>query len=473
MNREQLILDYEKYKPFLKSFQLEVYDFLNELRNLKKDVVDIHEVEQRLQNDIKNISSILAHIDNDTEKYRKYKSILDIKDIAGVRITCHCSSDREKIYDLLEGELKQKYLDVIGDKKEGNYRAYHFNFSKVINFGDEEMKMRCEIQLRTVLGNAWAIQDTKYVYKNKNSEGEPRILSGAISNILNSCESLWDLVKEKGRSGLADVEVPLILEANKKSLDTIKSRIIISHSNNKDWFSIHRKVAEAGLSNLGIKTSMEVKSYLTNHFLSKGKNELKDAARTSQINTFGWPIGVFIDAVEEYKPKPDNTGIHAELSIKKQDIFETEKEQISYDYWAIKQDGSFYLLKSLFEDQRRPGYIFFNTRIVRIAESLMYVANLYKNLGVDRMQEFSIEIKHAGLKGRIISASGQRFVRERKTDENESAVAIVTSMAQIEEDLANLVKEFTRPLFEIFDFFSINDEIVDDIVEKFKNGNIT
>lgn len=236
-----------------------------------------------------------------------------------------------------------------------------------------------------------------------------------------------------------------------------------------DWFGRNEEIATKGISSLKVKTFMEVRSYLLASSLKRSGNELKDAARASQIRTFGWPIGIYSDTNDNYRPKPDKNGIHAELSIQSPE----GGGQVSYDYWAINQNGSFYLLKSIFEDQRKPGFIFFNTRIVQIAESLMYLSNLYKKLSVDEMQEFSVEIRHSGLQGRIMGAAGSRFIHERKTEENESAVIVTTSIKQIDEHLSDLVKEFTGPLFEIFDFFSVDDNIVDDIVEKYRNGQVT
>jgi hypothetical protein len=48
----------------------------------------------------------------------------------------------------------------------------------------------------------------------------------------------------------------------------------------------------------------------------------------------------------------------------------------SYDYWALRENGVFYLLQSLFEDDRDANAIFFNSRLVRVTESLLFAANL-------------------------------------------------------------------------------------------------
>jgi hypothetical protein len=56
-------------------------------------------------------------------------------------------------------------------------------------------------------------------------------------------------------------------------------------------------------------------------------------------------------------------GIRAELPAPARD---------RYDYWAVRKNGDFYLLQSLFEDSRERNALFFNTRIVRVTEALMF-----------------------------------------------------------------------------------------------------
>lgn len=476
MDEEALKQDYKKYSDAYSDFQDEVSRFLIEFINSKKGVIDVLNIIPRL-NGIKKLESIIKHLQEKTPKYNKYSCLTDIKDLAGVRITCYCNSDRERLYDLLEGELRQKYVDVVGDKKESYYRAYHFNFAKIINDGEKDIKIYCEIQIRTVLGNAWATLDTQYVYKKKKSEGEPQILSSAISDILNSCENLWELVKDKCKGGEETTDTPNFIKLLPRDIsnkvENIKSENLSSSASTKAWLQVNKVEALKGKMKINIQATMEVFSYLKDLEINTQSVKLLEAARESQINTFGWPIGVFIDSREDYRPKPNSDGIKAELSIKEKDWVDATKEKISYDYWAINKNGSFYLLKSIFEDQRKPGYIFFNTRIVRIAETLMYLSNLYKKLGVGDDNEFYVEIRHTGLKGRIIGASGNRYVHERTSNENESAVKVCTTINQIENNLVAIVKEFTTPLFEIFDFFSVSDEILTDIVNKYKNGQVT
>jgi len=220
---------------------------------------------------------------------------------------------------------------------------------------------------------------------------------------------------------------------------------------------------------------MEVKIYLLNSKLNVSKIVLNNVSRESQIHTFGWPIAPHIEEREEYRPKADVGGITAEIAINEKDLFGgQEKQEFRYDYWSLKQDGSFYLLKSLFEDVRKPNYLFFNTRTIRITEVLMYILNLYSKLEVNNNEPIIISIRHGGLKGRIMGAAGNRLIFEqRKSNEDEVNTEIQTSLKEIDENMTDVVFKFTTPLFEMFDFFSVDKKIIDDIVSNYRKGNIT
>ncbi len=103
--------------------------------------------------------------------------------------------------------------------------------------------------------------------------------------------------------------------------------------------------------------------------------------------------------------------------------------RISYDYWAVRSIGDFYLLQSLFEDYRgEPNkQIFFDTRIVRVTESLMFAENLYTNLGAPPETRVAIRISHEELKCRTLtSASRYRYVNPSVTEEDVSISEFVT-----------------------------------------------
>lgn len=239
---------------------------------------------------------------------------------------------------------------------------------------------------------------------------------------------------------------------------------------NEQWVSNHRKVAISGLQSIHRSAFMEIQMTLCDLKINVLQSELLRQARQAQIRTFGWPIAVVIDG-EGLGPSPRTDGIVTEIITK--DVAGRE----SYDYWTLSKDGDFYLLKSIFEDERKENTIFFNTRIVRITETLLYAARLYSGLNVPRDAHYIVGIRHAGLKGRVLSVSSiaRRMPphSDRISSEDEVYSEIETTIEQTESQLGELVEKFTQPLFVVFNFFELKRDVLAEIVNKFVEGKVT
>lgn len=232
------------------------------------------------------------------------------------------------------------------------------------------------------------------------------------------------------------------------------------------WFEDQRAASDKGLAQLGLDGCMELRFGLHNQ-ISKSQLDLLNAIRKSEIHTFGWPIGVTLENRDEYKPRPYADGIRAEIAIPKDSMLGRE----TYDYWAARRNGDFYLLQSLFEDTRGEKQIFFNTRIVRVAEALMFASNLYSNLGVPPEAPLSVRISHRGLAARTLSsAGGNRFIFPKVSHEAISESEIVVVLGKMRETLVDDVRRVIEPLFLLFEFQEFGEAIYTDIVRRFENG---
>ena len=229
-----------------------------------------------------------------------------------------------------------------------------------------------------------------------------------------------------------------------------------------EWLESHRTKANDGLSKQKLSGAMELCFALTQPKIHKTQTVLNEVAETAQIKTSGWPIGVYIHR-DPYRPQPKVDGIEAEIITE------------SYDYWALRKNGDFYSLISLFEDKRgKVNNIFFDTRIVRVTESIMYCARLYTHLDVDKDQIIKLSICHSGLQDReIVAASSSRFLHDYpKSTENEVQTEIYFTINEVESDLTQLVKQIVQPLFVLFGFCEVSDKIIEEIVDKFISGEI-
>jgi hypothetical protein len=225
----------------------------------------------------------------------------------------------------------------------------------------------------------------------------------------------------------------------------------------QDWLKLHRFRAREGLKNKGLwgKTGFtEFQFALADSPINKAQSELLQATEQAQINAFGWPIGVVLHG--DGRPKPVSDGIVAEIP-----------SAGSYDYWTLRRNGDFYLLQTLFEDRRRPQHIFFDTRIVRITEALLYSARLYSRLGVAGGAVVHFGVRHVGLKGRLLSGSGSSDWGTRSPVEDEVYTEMTFSLSNVDSSIVELTKKLLQPLFELFDFFRVPDDTYDTIVNEF------
>jgi hypothetical protein len=231
-----------------------------------------------------------------------------------------------------------------------------------------------------------------------------------------------------------------------------------------EWFNQERSRARAGLEKLNLTGFTELRVAPT-YLISKSPIELLNAVRQSEIKTFGWPIGITLENREDFRPRPYGDGIKAEISIETAD-------HTSFDYWATRSNADFYLFQSLFEDMRKPSSIFFDTRIVRVTECLMFIQNLYTKLGFPLETNVRVRVTHGGLQGReLTTASPYRFISLRRAaTENESTSELTTVLGTMSETRVEDVFKILEPMFMLFDFMQLNKSVYEEIVQNFERG---
>ncbi len=237
----------------------------------------------------------------------------------------------------------------------------------------------------------------------------------------------------------------------------------------EEWFGAHRKAGEEGILKAKMPGYIELMASLFPQQNTKSQAELLRAVRDSQIHTFGWPIGIVLDQAE-YKPKPTAYGILTEISNT------ASIERKTYDYWALRRNGDFFLLKSLFEDTwtSEKLNISFNTRIARVAEALLFLARLHSRLGVDPASVLHVRLRHSGLRGRAMTATSNRRMRDgRISHEDVIDSEICGSLLEIEAKLPEHVKALLDPAFTVFDYFEVSNQIYAEIVNNFVAGKVT
>lgn len=246
---------------------------------------------------------------------------------------------------------------------------------------------------------------------------------------------------------------------------------LITSSSDKEWFSSELDLANQVFQTHDVTGSSEVVSYLNNpEKLIEDKNTLFKIAKDSQVPTFGWPIGVIIESSDRgFRTQRKNYGLHQEVAI-------DDPEDKVIDYWSLTSNGSFYLKQSLFEDTRTENDIFFDTRIIRVTETYMYLLNLYRGFGYDDSTQLTLIFNHYGIKGRKLSkASPTRVLSlERVADDNPLPVRIEVNLGQIDHEMTTFVKRILLPMFSLFSpSFELSEAVLEQIVNDYRNGKIS
>lgn len=220
-----------------------------------------------------------------------------------------------------------------------------------------------------------------------------------------------------------------------------------------------------------LKGYMEFFSFLPGYNLNAELPELLSAASESEIHTFGWPIGLVLTR-KDLEPKPY---IHDEVRGLKA-IFKDEDGR--FDYWTLDSNGDYYILATLFEDERKENSIFFDTRTVRTAETFLRTANLYLKLNVPHNQEMECKIEYGGLEGRVLAAANPMRLM---FGDNICSTPVITKTYR--QPLENFVKPETlkdivfdtiKAITEMCDMWiPSKSEVIDPIVDNFLSGKIT
>jgi putative GTP pyrophosphokinase len=88
-------------------------------------------------------------------------AIANASDFIGFRIVCNNLQDVSRAADLLEESLRDQGMAVARENyvetpKSSGYRAIHLTFRVSVLVNDESIDIGCEIQIRSLLQNAWA-----------------------------------------------------------------------------------------------------------------------------------------------------------------------------------------------------------------------------------------------------------------------------------------------------------------------------
>lgn len=139
-------------------------------------------------------------------KWEIAEGIKRVNDLVGYRVVCNNLQDVDRAADLLQENLNKNSIkvsrrDYIKKPSPQGYRAIHLNIKLPIKVANDEMDVGCEVQIRTVLQDAWAHLSRADVYTNESSikPGLLKKMNTLSSQIFNADKIANELRKQISR----------------------------------------------------------------------------------------------------------------------------------------------------------------------------------------------------------------------------------------------------------------------------------
>jgi putative GTP pyrophosphokinase len=176
LNIEQII-DMKELKAikveltrFMMAYKFALDEMNTKINILKDEFNYIHDYNpiEHIKSRLKSPESILKKVNRKGYDFSLSTIKENVRDIAGIRITCSFISD---IYELSKMLAKQKdirvvdYKDYIKNPKPNGYQSLHLILEIPIFMSDREELTYVEVQIRTIAMDFWASLEHKIYYK--------------------------------------------------------------------------------------------------------------------------------------------------------------------------------------------------------------------------------------------------------------------------------------------------------------------
>jgi putative GTP pyrophosphokinase len=155
-------------------FQFALNELETKIEILKEEFQFLHDYNpiEHTKSRVKTLESIMNKISRKGVPFSLDDIKLNIKDIAGLRITCSFIADIYQIRDMLKNQFELRVLeekDYIENPKPNGYRSLHLVVEVPVVMSDGRENVCVEIQIRTIAMDFWASLEHKIFYKYNQS----------------------------------------------------------------------------------------------------------------------------------------------------------------------------------------------------------------------------------------------------------------------------------------------------------------
>lgn len=159
----------KKYKEKIEKVREKKQKTIEKVKGMLKDICESNKEifkkapegrVKELEKIVKRIKSITGCNINNFEKH--------IRDIAGVRITCCTSDEIPRAVDFIKKHADVKSCKTLREyekRGEDGYRGHHLEVTVKIFYKNKNIKDICEVQIRTLAMDLWAVLSHRDFYK--------------------------------------------------------------------------------------------------------------------------------------------------------------------------------------------------------------------------------------------------------------------------------------------------------------------
>lgn len=200
-----------------------------------------------------------------TESIPLSEEVFDkITDIAGVRVVVNNLQDIEKVIGKIKDSGKisyeeSSYKDKISNPDESGYRGVHFNVLVEIEQKGLVYRIPCEVQVRTLFQDGWAILSHMDIYKD--TEDIPPIMA-KLSKRLADQLAVLDNIAQDIREELSRKVEPVAIEDEKGPITKQAIALIYYELFKEKPAEYELQIALKELSELVIPSVEELKKHL-------------------------------------------------------------------------------------------------------------------------------------------------------------------------------------------------------------------
>lgn len=196
MNLNQIKAMKMELTRFMMSYKFALDELNTKIDILKQEFQYIHEYNpiEHVESRIKSPESILNKVYKKGYNLSLQSIKENIKDIAGIRITCSFISDIYEISDLLQKQQDITVIEVkdyIKNPKSNGYQSLHLNLQIPIFMTDRVENVCVEVQIRTIAMDFWASLEHKIYYKYNKT-----VPQNLIDDLKEAAETAAELDKK-------------------------------------------------------------------------------------------------------------------------------------------------------------------------------------------------------------------------------------------------------------------------------------